>query len=108
MTAGSFATAAITHAGPLTENPFSAKAASVPSAPVRFSRYPAPSFSFTCAMSLRKDSFSCIISAVNSWNSCLGSRVEMYPASRASADRYSAAPPEPASASQDARPFRAS
>ena len=58
MTAGLFATAAITHVGPLTENPFSAKAASVPIAAVRFSMKPAPSFSSALARSASKDAFS--------------------------------------------------
>ena len=45
MTDGLFATLAITHVGPLVENPVSAKAASVPTAAVRFWTKPAPSFS---------------------------------------------------------------
>ena len=45
MTAGLFATLAMTHVGPLTENPVTARAASVPNAAVRFSMKPAPSFS---------------------------------------------------------------
>src|SRR6266542_1970762 len=45
MTAGLFATLAITHVGPLTESPVSAKAASVPNAAVRFWTKPTPSFS---------------------------------------------------------------
>ena len=45
MTAGLFARLAMTHVGPLTESPVSAKAASVPNAAVRFWMKPAPSFS---------------------------------------------------------------
>ena len=77
MTAGSFASATITHAGPLTENPFSAKAASVPIAAVRFSTKPAPSFSFNLRqVACRRTASPSIISAVNSWNSCPGSRID--------------------------------
>ena len=45
MTSGLFATAAMTHAGPLTESPVTARAASVPNAAARSWMKPAPSFS---------------------------------------------------------------
>ena len=45
MTAGLFATLAMTHVGPLAESPVNARAASVPNAAVRFWTKPAPSFS---------------------------------------------------------------
>ena len=85
-TAGSFAKAAITQVGPLTEKPFSAKAPSVPIARVRFSMKPAPSFSFARASSLSNDASSLVTSALNSVNSCKGSRVETYVAARLAID----------------------
>jgi hypothetical protein len=76
MIAGLFATVAMTHVGPLTESPVTARAASVPNAPVRFWMKPAPSFSSMVARSRPKSGSDLVICAVNSWNSCKGSRVE--------------------------------
>ena len=76
MTAGLFATLAMTHVGPLVESPVSAKAASVPNAAVRFCMKPAPSFSSIVARPRSKSGSDLVICAVNSSNSCKGSRVE--------------------------------
>ena len=76
MTAGLFATLAMTHVGPLAESPVSARAASVPNAAVRFWMKPAPSFSSMLARPRSKSGSDLVICAVNSSNSCKGSRVE--------------------------------
>ena len=76
MTDESLASTAITHCGPSTENPFSAKADSVPIAAVRFSRKPSPSLAFASARVGANDSFSFVMNALSSWKSCQGSRVD--------------------------------
>ena len=68
MTAGSFARPTTTHVGPLTENPCSANATSVPIAAVRLPTKPAPSVSSSFDRSLWKDGCCFDINAVNSWN----------------------------------------
>ena len=76
MTAGSFATMAMTHVGPLSESPVTARAASVPSAAVRFWMKPAPNFSSILARPRSKSGSDLVICAVSSSNSCNGWRVE--------------------------------
>ena len=76
MTAGLFATLAMTHAGPLVENPVTARAASVPNAAVRFWTKPTPSFSSMLASPRSKSGTNFVICAVNSSNNCNGSRIE--------------------------------
>ena len=76
MTDGLFATLAMTHVGPLVENPVSAKAASVPTAAVRFWTKPAPSFSSSEERPLANSGSDLVICAVSSSNICKGSRVE--------------------------------
>jgi len=67
--------AGITHTGPSTENPFSAKAASVPS-PLSGCRGTRTEL-FVCLGQIGVEGLvSFVISAVNSWNSCQGSRVD--------------------------------
>ena len=76
MTAGSFDSATITHAGPLAENPCSANATSVPIAAVRLATKPAPSVSSSFDSSLWKDGCCFDINAVNSWNNWPGCRID--------------------------------
>jgi hypothetical protein len=66
MTAGLYASAVMSHRGPLTDTPFTAKAASVPKAPVRFAVNPEPSLPSSSESSPSKFSPDFVISAANS------------------------------------------
>ena len=81
-------------------------AASVPSAAVDSGRNRRPASPLLWPGSVMKYGSDLVICAVNSSNSCNGSRVDTKPATRTSAGRYSAAPPDPASASHEPIPVR--
>ena len=76
MTGGLFATAAMTHDGPLAESPVSANAPSVPNAAVKFWMKPAPSIWSIVANPCWYSGPNLVICAVNSSNSFTGSRVD--------------------------------